>query len=84
MKESRHFKEVVMYEYGDFFVEITVSHDDYEAWIRHKDYGVAQLMFGIPKYEDGNHTKSYGQFKEIVIKNLDEYIELYREEYMND
>lgn len=79
MRESKRFKEVNVYEYGDFLIEITVSNKDYEAWIRHEDYGIAQLMFGQERKD-----VTYAVFKAMVYENLDEYIELYREEYMND
>lgn len=78
MKECREFKERYMYKYGEFYVEIRVAHNgDKEAWIQHEDYGIATLMFGL-------EGKPYIIFKEVVESNLDEYIELYREEYMND
>ena len=83
MRECNKYKEVKLWKYGEFFVEIRVSQYEYEAWIQHKDCGIMSLLFGMPK-EQPDRRITYGQFKEMVANNLDEYIESYREEYMND
>lgn len=44
----------------------------YEAWIYHDQYGVKDLMFGIP-----TEQQTYEEFLEIVFNNIDEYIDSY-------
>ena len=80
MEKSNFFKELNLYEDGDFFVEIRVAKRGYEAWINHKDYGISMLMFGIMKNNGTNHT-TYSQFVDMVDGNLDDYKERYMKTY---
>ena len=81
MEECRKYKERNLYKHEDYLIEIRVLHDGgKEAWLQHEDYGISQLMFGVESYFNGGQT--YEQFKQMVESKLDEYIELYIEEYM--
>lgn len=68
--------KIIRFKHGDFFVDIVELDDMYEAWLRHKNYGISDMMFGDPKeYGDLNW------FLDLVEANLDEYEEGYMEEY---
>lgn len=45
---------------------------EYEAWIYHEEYGIKDLMFGVP-----TEQQTYEEFLEIVFNNIDEYINYY-------
>lgn len=63
---------------GVWIVEIcgTVGGNTREAWLRHKDYGISMLMFAL-------HTTFHNQFVKLVDDRLDEYKELYMEQFMD-
>ena len=65
------------YEHGDYIVTIELNRDTWECWLRHKDYGIRSLMFGLMVAD----CPALSCVKPIVKANLDEYIELYREKY---
>lgn len=46
-----------------------------EAYIYHKEYGVKNLMFG-----DDSSTPGY--FKSLVFSNMNDYMDIYRKDYM--
>ena len=81
MKKSK--TTIERYEDGSFCVDI-VSHDGIrEAWLSHSDYGVSELMFGIPVREDGRPSMFYNEFLRIVEANLQKHEEDYAEEYFD-
>ena len=63
-----------------FLILIVETDDMFEAWIRHASYGVSDLMFGCPKQQ----SFRYDDFVELVFANADEYIDIYKDEYMYD
>ncbi len=65
-------KKVELYEDGNFEVLITETKDQYCAWISHKDYGVAELMFGVR-----TAATTREKFLELTEKNLDDYKNFY-------
>lgn len=80
MRTIKEMKEVkcTVYDIGEgFFVDRIISNPLHESmttefWIYHEDYGIKSLMFGLP-------------FKaEVKGLDFDEYIELYKEDYMVD
>lgn len=62
----------------DFLIDIVTKTNEYyyEAWIYHNQYGIKDLMFGIP-----TENQTYEEFLEIVFNNLDEYITDYVDEH---
>lgn len=75
MKLTKMYK-VRVYEHGDFIVEIVSRKDYHEAWLRHKDYGVSTCSYGT--------VTTLGEFLELVLATLDEDIEAYKKEVMDD
>ena len=73
---------ITRYESGDFYIEIAESDNMREAWLRHKDCGISELMFSMPiKQVDG--ITSYDWFLDIVESNLTAYKDSYNEEYID-
>ena len=69
------------YEYKDGFrVEIYLEPSDntWESFLYHVDYGIKMGMFGWSAEDD---TKDV--FTDFVIDSVDEYIRIYKEEYMD-
>ena len=58
-------------------VDIVTLKNTYEAWIYHKDYGIKELMCGMPKAQ-----QTYRDFIKIVCRNIDNYKQGYEAEYM--
>ena len=58
------------------------NNEQYDAFIWEESYGVKMLMFGTEIGTDGG-SKTFGDFKETVECNLEEYIDVYRDEYMD-
>ena len=78
-----------VYETGieEFYVEtvryINSDHNEqYDAWLWEESYGVKMLMFGA-EIGTPDGCKTYGDFMEEVDRTLEEYIDVYRDEYMN-
>lgn len=74
----REIKETVYkleYDNG-FVIEISYGENDYvDFYLFHKRYGIKMHMFGIKQ-------ENYNRLKEIAENNIDDYIEIYKEEYM--
>lgn len=68
---------------GKYLVDIIVKKDEqcYEAWLYNKDYGVKDLMFGVPMDEN---TKSEREFLTLVLNNIQDYIDGYKEKYEDE
>ena len=65
------------YKYNDaYLVDITFDGETYGAWIYHKDYGIKDLMFGMPAKQ-----QSFTAFISIVEANVADYIEDYAEHF---
>ena len=73
---------VTRYAHGDFIITVIEKNSEgtYEAWLNHKDYGVASLMFGVPQ----NSVTGYKGFLLLVKANLPVYTKYYREEYCEE
>lgn len=54
------------------YVKDTIT--TYEFYLQNEDYGIIMLMFGIPKSD----IEDMG---EIIKSNIENYIELYQEQY---
>ena len=69
---------------GDFRVDIVLDTDGmvYSAWLYHKEYGVKELMFGIPMFQSGGGFQTLEEMEELVEHNLKQYIHSYEETYM--
>ena len=70
---------------GDFRVDIVLDTDEmtYSAWLYHKDYGVKELMFGIPMYQSGGGFQTLEEMEGLVEHNLKQYIHSYEEAYID-
>ena len=62
-----------------FLVEIEETESEYAAYLYHEEYGIKMLMYGMPKEQQGK-----SEFMEIVEYSVDDYIEVYVDEYMDD
>ena len=73
--------QITRYRHGDFFVDIVANKEQHmnEAWLFHKDYGVADYMFGVDV-----KTQNFDQFFRTVEANLPDYINLYMREHSSD
>lgn len=65
--------KITRYTDGDFIIDIITDKDIkgdimYEAWLSHKLYGIAELMFGYRKKD-----VPYDRFIEMVEANLHDY-----------
>lgn len=74
--------KVTRYEQDGFYIDIVkltenYGTNEYEAWLQHKDYGISKLMFGCM-------SGSIEQFLNIVDDNLNEQIEFYYHEVINN
>lgn len=68
------------YTYTDNFkVDILENDTKYEAWIYHEKYGIKSLMFGMPKEQ-----QPLSDFLEIVDGSMEEYIDEYTNDYMQE
>ena len=72
---KRIYEKVTIYEHGDFRVCVIEKDDMFEAWLAHKEYGNASLMFGWPKMQPPRPDKSFSldEFLEVVANSLEEY-----------
>lgn len=70
---------------GDFIIEVltTVNNESYEAWIRHKDYGISVHAIGVSS-RIGDRYISLDAFLKMVETNLEGYKKFYREKYMKN
>ena len=59
-----------------YIVDIFNVDDTYEAWLYNREYGIKDLMFGMPVEQ-----QSFDEFLEIVEANVPEYIELYKAQH---
>ena len=66
MKETN--MKCTIYEKAGFYIEIIETPDCYESWIQYEDYGVKELMFGVPKAQ-----QTLEEFLEIVEAYFDEH-----------
>lgn len=67
---------ITTYECGEYMVDIATTSDSYEAWIYRKEYGVKDLMFGMPQAQ-----QTLDEFLDIVEANIEDYAKGYDEEY---
>lgn len=77
MKKSEITVEV--YEVGKWIVYIEENEKTYEGYIRHKECGLSELMFGTMK-----DSTSKEDFLDLVIVNLTDYVNGYIEDYIID
>lgn len=72
-KENKNYE---VFQYENYFVEIEETTKDNEIlqefWLYKDNYGIKMYMFGIKKDED---------YINILINNLEEYIDIYCEDY---
>lgn len=70
---------VETYELEDgFFCDVDYKTDGIkELWIYHKDYGIKELMFGLPKIRDREELET------LIDVNWKEYAFYYSHNYMD-
>ena len=84
MKKTKEFNSITYKTFNGFYIDIVQRKNDmYDSWIYQESYGIKMYMFGM---EIGTETgcKTYNEFLSIVENNLEEYINIYREEYMDE
>lgn len=72
-KENKSYE---IFEINDYIVEIDKTGKYIECWLYKKDYCIKIFMFGIDTTDD--------DYLDILIANVDEYIENYEKEYCNE
>ena len=77
MKKSNITVEV--YEIGSWVIYIEEDEKNYGAYLRHKNCGVSDFMFGVLKDNETRDT-----FLDLVMVNLGRYISYYTEDNMDD
>lgn len=75
-----YYQTLATYDVGDgFYVDMVLDRESkyhsYEAWMFHKDYGVKQLMYGIPIDE-----MSFERFETSIKCSVAEHKRFYRDE----
>lgn len=65
-----------IYHHGEFMVVINYSEDNFEAWLARLNYGIMELMFGMPASQ-----QTRDEFFQLVEYNLDEYMAIYDERH---
>ena len=75
--------KITRYEDDGFLVDIVETADCYYAWISHESYGVASLMFGVPKKNSTLPDMTFEGFMDMVNANLAQYKDTYTEEYFD-
>lgn len=82
MKKSENIS-ITRYETECFYVFITETEAEFEAWLTEKTMGVSNLMFGCPKYQPSFGTLTLDTFLGYVEESLDDYIDAYYAEHVN-
>ncbi len=79
---KRTNEKATLYEHGDYRVCVIEKGDMFEAWLAHKEYGVASLMFGWPKVQPVEPDKVYSlnEFLDMVKNSLEEHKRIYFDE----
>lgn len=79
MKITTAFMHIATYDVGEgFYVDITRSEKELNAWIYHSDYGIKAYMFGLLE-EDTSVT----DFVDIVAHTIDEHKDYYMDEHFD-
>lgn len=74
---KKYQKTITVYELdGGFFVEVSSQKGATELYLHHKDYGVKTLMYGFQ--ESGEVDE------ELMLSNIDEYIDDYKEQFFDE
>lgn len=69
-------KTILIYKYKDNF-QVEIEENEFiEFWLYNTDYGIKKFMFGIKCKSE--------EYIEIIERNIEENIEIYRVEYMED
>lgn len=68
---------VTLFEHGEFRICIIETASGYDAWLSHKQYGIATFMFGLAKQQSNGSAVDFHKFCELVECNLEEYESLY-------
>lgn len=78
MKEIKN-DVIKKYQYKDYYIYIIETDEAYEYYLKHKDYGIIALIFGLMKKQN-----SFEDFMDIVGKNIECDIEYYRQTYEDE
>lgn len=77
MKEIK--KEIKTFEYGDYIIYIIDENFGYGCYLQNINYGIINLMFGIPKEQ-----KTIEETISIVECNLKSEIKIYKRLYEDE
>ena len=74
--------KVTLYEHGNYRVCVIEKDEMFDAWLAHKEYGAASLMFGWLKVQPVEPDKVYNlnEFLDMVANSLEEYEAFYQDE----
>lgn len=77
-------KEITVYDFEDIFdgfcVEVHREKETIELYLYHKNYGIKDLMFGLRSKD----IESEAQLRNIIASNLENSIEAYRMDFMDN
>lgn len=64
------------YSYKNYVVYVKWCKEElcYEFYLQNEEYGIIDLMFGIP-------ASDMEDMQEIVLANIEDYIEIYKQDY---
>lgn len=68
-------------EYKGFFIEIHEEEEKIEYYIGHKEYGIKEMMFGIPK--DPMQNQMDLNYR-MICASADAYTRYYKEKFMDE
>lgn len=66
--------KITRYEHGNFYIDVVGEEYGVSAWLHHRDYGISEMMFGLPrKQEFTGEEFTDDELIEIIKANLNEY-----------
>lgn len=72
---------------GEWYIDIVETKSKFEAWIQHKNYGVSDLMFSVPKKQKIGrkiYKTDFEDFYELVNSQDISYMRAYIKAHMED
>ena len=72
---------ITRFEDGEFWIDIIDSADSREAWISGKNYGISELMFGMPKKKENGREITFVEFCRLAEAAAKVIQKDYLEEY---
>lgn len=75
---AQSWETTTYYIWDKMMIDVVDTGVKYEAWVYHTDYGIKWFLFAVEK-----KSTNKDDFCRMVRNNMDEYIELYKHEYID-